>query len=361
MIKFIAVNKRYITKSGEKHQALSNINLEIKPGEIFGIIGHSGAGKSTLIRAVNKLESIDNGEIWVDGRNINQLNIQDLNQARQNMGMIFQHFNLLDSYTVVDNILFPLKVAKKLKSYSAADTNNSLNKKLNNILELTGLTELKAKYPCQLSGGQKQRVAIARSLITDPKILLCDECTSALDPNTTKNILDLLKTINKKLNITILLITHEMEVIKAICHKVAIMSDGQIVESGDILDLYFSPKHKSTKNLLSRSLIDNLPANIVNNINNNQDIDFKNYSSYPIAELKFSEESTKEPIVTAIILKYKINFNILQAEVETIQDHIVGRLVIQLEADQNILNNIIEDLNNKKVKTEIIAYVPRIY
>jgi D-methionine transport system ATP-binding protein len=354
VIKFINVSKSYVNSKGQRQQVLSNINLTVNSGEIFGIIGPSGAGKSTLIRLVNKLESTDNGEVWVDNKLINNLTGRQLKLARQDIGMIFQHFNLLESYTVYDNILFPLKINKP----SGAEHRLEILKHLDTILELTELKYLINKYPSQLSGGQKQRVAIARSLITNPQVLLCDECTSSLDPQTTSKILELLKKINKELNITILLITHEMDVIKSICDKVAVISNGSIIDQGSVLDLYFNSEHEVTHSILLKSLINKLPKQIKDDIELNLSASAE---TYPIIELKFSEQSTSEPIIAQTILKYKTNFNILQGEIETIQDKIIGRLVLQLEADSQTFAAIVEDLKQNQVKTEIIAYVSRIY
>lgn len=351
MIKLISVNKSY-TNINKKIIALADINLEVKAGEIFGIIGTSGAGKSTLLHLINKLEQPDNGEVWLNNKLVNNLSGSDLKKARQETGMIFQHFNLLESYTAYQNIIFPLKINGQLKKLSKQELAN----KVDPILELTGLKDLMNHYPSQLSGGQKQRVGIARSLITNPTVLLCDECTSALDPQTTQSILSLLKKINTELGVTILLITHEMEVIKSICHKVAVMSHGQIVEQGSVLELFSDAKHEVTKKTLSVSLKNKLPEFILNNI-----VEINNYNLYPLIELVFVNKSAAEPILAEIMREYNVNFNILQGEIETIQDTIVGRMIIQLEANEDQFQQIAKSFLNKNINVEILGYGPRIY
>ena len=229
MIKLKDINKTFHTKETDV-KALQNINLEISKGDIFGVIGYSGAGKSTLIRIINLLEKPDSGQVIVDGISLMEIPTKQLREIRSNIGMIFQGFNLMNSIDVYDNIAAPLR-NKKLNK-------NDIELKVTSLLELVGLEDKRHAYPTQLSGGQKQRVAIARALSSDPEILLCDEATSALDPNTTKSILELLKQIHEKLGITIVVITHQMEVIKNICNRVAIMEQGKIVEQGDIIMIF---------------------------------------------------------------------------------------------------------------------------
>ncbi|MDU5301732.1 MAG: ATP-binding cassette domain-containing protein, partial [Dialister micraerophilus] len=230
MIELKNVYKTYDNKTN----ALNDINIKIKEGEIFGIIGQSGAGKSTLIRCINMLETPTSGEVIINGKDITKLSEKELRNERKKIGMIFQHFNLLSNRTVYKNIAFPLELSNTPKEEQ--------EKRINSMLELVGLTNHKNKYPSQLSGGQKQRVGIARALITQPSILLSDEATSALDPETVKSILDLLKEINKKLGITIILITHQMEVIKKIANHVAVIENGKIIEEGSVINLFSNPK-----------------------------------------------------------------------------------------------------------------------
>ena len=232
MIKLINVNKEYVQK-GNKVLAVKNANLEVKKGEIYGIIGYSGAGKSTMVRLFNLLERPTSGEIIFDGKSLTKLSEKDLRAEQQQIGMIFQHFNLLWSRTVLENIKLPMELVGKSKE--------EMNKKANELVKLVGLDGKENFYPSELSGGQKQRVGIARALANDPKMILADEATSALDPQTTDQILDLLVEINQKLGLTIVLITHEMHVIKRICHKVAVMEAVEIVEKGMVIDVFHNP------------------------------------------------------------------------------------------------------------------------
>ena len=243
MIELVNVEKTYYSKAGDIH-ALHKTNLSIKAGEIFGIIGLSGAGKSTLVRCINMLERPTGGQVFVDGSELTSMTDAQLRKARQSIGMIFQHFNLLTSRTVYQNIAFPLEIQGMSKS--------EIDKRVRPLLELVQLEERADYYPSQLSGGQKQRVAIARALASNPKVLLCDEATSALDPQTTKSILELLKDINKKLNLTIVLITHQMEVVKAICDRVAVIENGDLIEEGPMVDVFTNPQHPTTKELSSQ-------------------------------------------------------------------------------------------------------------
>ncbi|NQD71788.1 ATP-binding cassette domain-containing protein [Sphingobacterium shayense] len=246
MIRLEQVNKTFFKKHKQIH-ALKNVTLHIKKGEIFGIIGYSGSGKSTLVRTINMLERPTSGIVSINQKSIENLSEKELIPIRRKIGMIFQHFNLLSSATVFQNIAFPLHLT--------GISSEIISKKTNELLELIDLKEKSEEYPSALSGGQKQRVAIARALASDPEILLCDEATSALDPQTTRSILSLLKRINKDLNITIVLITHQMEVIRAVSSRVAVISDGQIVEVGDTVDVFGCPKSPVTKELLNPSLI----------------------------------------------------------------------------------------------------------
>lgn len=241
MIKINNIRKTYKSNGNTVH-ALKGINLDIEKGEIFGIIGLSGAGKSTLIRTLNRLEEPSAGKIIISDQNILDFNNKQLSEYRKKVGMIFQHFNLLKSRTVEGNIKLPLEIAKV--------DSHLIDKRVKELLELVNLTEKNKSYPSQLSGGQKQRVAIARALANNPKLLLCDEATSALDPKTTKNILNLLKSISTKLGLTVVLITHEMDVIKTICDRVAVIDDGLIVEQGKVEDVFNSPQEEITKEFL---------------------------------------------------------------------------------------------------------------
>jgi D-methionine transport system ATP-binding protein len=241
MIVIRNLNKTYKTVSSTV-TALKNINLEIQKGDIFGIIGFSGAGKSTLIRCLNRLEEPDSGSIEIGGRVITELNHKELQQARQKIGMIFQHFNLLDAKTIFENIAFPLKVAGHPKSY--------IRQRVREMLELVGLHDKENAYPSQLSGGQKQRVGIARALVNNPDVLLCDEATSALDLQTTYSILELLRNINRQLNLTIVLITHELDVLQHICYNMAVIEDGRIAETGSVDKFFLNPESETAKRFI---------------------------------------------------------------------------------------------------------------
>lgn len=245
MIKLQQVSKIFYKKKREI-QALKNIDLEIEKGDVFGIIGYSGSGKSTLVRTINLLERPTAGNIFLSDRNIVSLSEKELIPYRRKIGMIFQHFNLLSSRTVFDNIAFPLQLTTSLKS--------DVEKKVDDLLRLVDLTEKRDEYPAALSGGQKQRVAIARALASDPEILLCDEATSALDPQTTRSILSLLKRINRELGITIVLITHQMEVVRAVCNRVAVISQGELIEVNEVNELFMHPKSPITQELLNPTL-----------------------------------------------------------------------------------------------------------
>lgn len=241
MIRLEHITKTFQTKETNLH-AVNDVSLTIDQGNIFGIIGFSGAGKSTLVRCINLLEVPSKGKVWIRNTNLLELSEEELRKERQKMGMIFQHFNLLAQRTVLDNVTFPLEITGKKKAQA--------REKARELLKLVGLEDKESSYPAQLSGGQKQRVAIARALATDPDILLCDEATSALDPITTSNILALLKEINEKLGLTIVIITHQMEVVKQICHKVAIMEEGKVVEEGLVSQVFTTPKSEVAKKLL---------------------------------------------------------------------------------------------------------------
>ncbi|TYR33274.1 ATP-binding cassette domain-containing protein [Sphingobacterium phlebotomi] len=245
MIKLEQVSKIFYKKKREI-QALKDITLHIEKGDIFGIIGYSGSGKSTLVRTINLLERPTSGDIYLQGKNIVSLSEKELIPFRRKIGMIFQHFNLLSSRTVFDNVAFPLQLTNMTKA--------EINKKVDNLLDMVDLSEKREEYPVALSGGQKQRVAIARALASDPEILLCDEATSALDPQTTRSILSLLKRINRELGITIVLITHQMEVVRAVCNRVAVISAGELVEENEVNVLFEFPKSPITQELLNPTL-----------------------------------------------------------------------------------------------------------
>ncbi len=338
MIKLKHIKKIYQTKK-RKVTALNKIDLEVHQGEIFGIIGYSGAGKSTLIRLINLLEKPTEGEIWVNNQRIDLLTAGDLRKARQQIGMIFQHFNLLWSRSVKGNIALPLEIAGVPKE--------EIDVRVEELMDLVGLTDLKEVYPSELSGGQKQRVGIARALANRPTVLLSDEATSALDPNTTDSILELLKDINKRLGITIVLITHEMHVIQKICDKVAIISEGETIETGPVLDVFTHPKEQITKDFVKQVFPYHREKHIAEGIKDN---------TKQLIKCNFMNESANQPIISRWMKTFDIEVNILEGTIERVQDAIYGTLYIEINADQQNLIASIEYLENVGVEVEVINY-----
>lgn len=306
LTKKFKIDKGYIN-------AVDNVSLTIEKGDIFGIIGYSGAGKSTFIRCLNLLEDYDSGSVIVDGKELKSLEKKELLKLRQNIGMIFQSFNLLNSVNVYENIAIPLRNTKKYNK-------EEINLRVLKFLKLVGLEEKVKAYPNELSGGQKQRVAIARALSLDCKILLCDEATSALDPNTTKSILNLLKKINKEFSVTIVLITHQMEVIKTICNKIAVMESGKIVESGDILEIFSNPFAKITKGLIFESLYSKELEEVLKSKKDLNDI----FSIFFVGDL------VEEPVLSTIQKKYDVDVNILFGNIEFVLGKKLGNLIVEI-------------------------------
>lgn len=335
MIQFKNISKHYQQK-GQTVAALDQINLEIPTGCIFGLIGYSGAGKSTLIRLINLLERPNAGQVIVNGTNFTALTANQLRKERSNIGMIFQHFNLLSTKTVAQNIEMPLKLLGVSKP--------EREKRLAELLDFIDLSHKKNAYPDELSGGQKQRVGIARALANHPKILLCDEATSALDPQTTQSVLDLLKKINKEQGITIVMVTHEMDVIEKVCDYVAVMERGQVIETGRTLDLFSQPQHPTTKTFIQTVLQQQLPVNILNNLEN------QNHNS--IYSLQFLGTSAQETVVQAAIKKFDISLNILFANMTEIDGSVIGQMFIQLLGDPKIIQEVVMFFEEHGVKVE---------
>ncbi|OTG66023.1 methionine ABC transporter ATP-binding protein [Acinetobacter silvestris] len=335
MIEFKNISKDYELK-GQTLHALDQINLEIPAGSIFGIIGYSGAGKSTLIRLINLLERPTQGQIIINQKDFTALDARSLRQERANIGMIFQHFNLLQTKTVAANIEMPLKLLGVSKV--------EREKRLKELLEFIDLKHKKDAFPDELSGGQKQRVGIARALANHPKILLCDEATSALDPQTTKSVLALLKKINQEQNITIVMVTHEMDVIESICDRVAVMEQGQVIETGSTLEIFSQPQHPTTKNFIQTVLQQQLPVNILKNLDN------QNHNS--IYNLQFLGTSAQETVVQAVIKQFDISLNILFANMTEINGAVIGQMFIQLLGDPLIIQQAIEFLEQHGVRVE---------
>ncbi|OTH00684.1 methionine ABC transporter ATP-binding protein [Acinetobacter sp. ANC 4973] len=335
MIEFKNISKHYELK-GQTIRALDQINLEIPAGSIFGIIGYSGAGKSTLIRLINLLERPNNGQVIINQTDFTALDSRTLRQERANIGMIFQHFNLLQTKTVADNIEMPLKLLGVNKA--------EREKRLNELLEFIDLTHKKDAFPDELSGGQKQRVGIARALANHPKILLCDEATSALDPQTTKSVLALLKKINKEQGITIVMVTHEMDVIESVCDYVAVMEQGKVIETGSTLEIFSQPQHPTTKNFIQTVLQQQLPVNILNNLEN------QNHKS--IYSLQFLGTSAQETVVQTAIKQFDVSLNILFANMTEINGSVIGQMFVQLLGDPEIIRQTIDFFEQNGVKVE---------
>lgn len=343
MIELINVEKTYYSKAGNI-QALKTTNLNIKEGEIFGIIGLSGAGKSTLVRCINMLERPTSGKVLVAGEDLTAMNDAQLRKARQSIGMIFQHFNLLASRTVYDNIAFPLEIQGLNKE--------EIEKRVKPLLELVQLETRANYYPSQLSGGQKQRVGIARALASNPKVLLCDEATSALDPQTTKSILELLKDINKKMHLTIVLITHQMEVVKAICDRVAVIENGYIIEEGKMIDVFTNPQHPTTKEFTKNANNDSFLAAIgAMNLS-----DTYTPGSKLITRISFLGNSAGEPVVSGMVKKFDVDVSILYGSIDQLKDTPFGTLVIEISGTQDGIQNALTYLHAQDLKTEVIGY-----
>jgi D-methionine transport system ATP-binding protein len=339
MIVLEKVKKIYRSKAGDV-TAVNDANLKIEQGEIFGIIGYSGAGKSSLIRMLNQLETPTSGTITVAGRVISAIKGQELRKARQEIGMIFQHFNLLWSRTVHENIAFPLEIAGVPKE--------ERKERVNELIRLVGLEGREDAYPSQLSGGQKQRVGIARALANNPKVLLCDEATSALDPETTDQILDLLLDINKRMGLTIVLITHEMHVIQKICHRVAVMEKGNIVEVGNVLDVFRNPQQPITKRFVKQ---------ITDSQDTNEAIDhlIEKYPTGQVVRLKFVGDAVERPFIHQLMQKSNIEVNILQGNISQTPNGSYGNLIVHLHGPQEEIEKALKFIQEQQVELEVIT------
>lgn len=339
MISIKNIQKIYPSKKGPV-KAVDNVNLEINKGEIFGVIGYSGAGKSTLIRMLNGLELPTNGTVTVANNEVSKIKGRELRKARQQISMIFQHFNLLWSRTVKENISFPLEIAGVGKS--------DREKRVDELIKLVGLEGREDSYPSQLSGGQKQRVGIARALANNPKVLLCDEATSALDPQTTDSILELLVDINDRLGLTIVLITHEMHVIRKICHRVAVMEGGQVVEMGPVLDVFKNPQQPITKRFVQQ-------VTETGEAKETTEILLERYPHGRVVQLGFVGESAEQPLITNLIRNYQVTVNILQGKISQTQSGSYGTLFIHLDGEKEELSRAIEYIHSQEVGVEVIT------
>ncbi|WP_159649542.1 methionine ABC transporter ATP-binding protein [Erysipelothrix aquatica] len=338
MIEFQNVSKTFQTKQLNVH-ALQDVSFKVKPGEIFGVIGFSGAGKSTLVRCINLLERPESGKIIVNGIDVKSLNPRELRNERRKIGMIFQGFNLLNSRTVYENIAFPLRYKGKTK--------HEIKDKVESLLELVGIADKRDVYPSQLSGGQKQRVAIARALANDPDILLCDEATSALDPQTTQTILRLLKEVNERLGITIVIITHEMAVVKTVCDRVAVMENGHIKELDAVTEIFANPQASITKDFVDTTTnLTSLQA-LINEKPEVLELD----EAQQLVRLDFRGNITQEAIISEVSLRFNVKASIVFANVEIVHDEVLGILVVILTGERQI--EALEFLKATGVKVEV--------
>ncbi|WP_249871201.1 methionine ABC transporter ATP-binding protein [Oceanobacillus saliphilus] len=339
MISIEGLNKIF-SLNKKKIIAVDDLTLTIKEGEIYGVIGYSGAGKSTFVRLLNRLEEPTSGKVTIDNREITSLNPKQLRLARQEIGMIFQHFNLLWSRTVEDNIAFPLEIA----GISKADR----SKRVQELIDLVGLSGREKAYPSQLSGGQKQRVGIARALANNPKVLLCDEATSALDPETTNSILNLLVDINQKFGLTIILITHEMHVIRKICNQVAVMEQGKIVEQGNVLDVFTHPKKSVTKKFVEQIMGSSEADEDISNL-------IDNYNDGKILRLHFLGETTNQALISKLAKKFDVELNILQGKIVQTQAGGYGTLFVQAKGGIEEINKAVRFIQEEtSVEVEVI-------
>ncbi len=339
MIQLNNISKRFETP-GKVVEAVKQVTLSINKGDIFGIMGFSGAGKSTLVRCINLLEIPTEGTVTVDGVELTSLSEKELREARKNIGMIFQHFNLMPSRTVFENIAYPLKGRPK----------EEIEKKITSLLALVGLSDKRDVFPSQLSGGQKQRVAIARALATDPQVLLCDEATSALDPQTTTAILKLLKQVNRELGVTIVIITHEMAVIKEICNRAAVMEHGVVIEQGDVYSIFAAPSSPVTQGFINTSSL----AQKVEELDREGSPVVALQPGEQILQLTYLGMGASQALISEVSRKFSINCNIVFGSIEIIQESPLGRLIIIASGQGENIAQAIAYLRQQKVEVEVL-------
>ena len=344
MIKLNNITKIF-TLPDKKLTALDNVSLHVLKGQICGVIGASGAGKSTLIRCVNLLERPTHGAVIIDDVDLTQLSDTELVKTRRQIGMIFQHFNLLTSRTVFENVALPLELENKSKA--------EIQEKTTALLALVGLSDKHNVYPANLSGGQKQRVAIARALASDPKVLLCDEATSALDPATTQSILKLLKEINRTLGITILLITHEMEVVKRICDQVAVIDKGRLIEQGTVSEIFSNPKTELAQEFISSTFHITLPEEYLENLSDTP----KHAKSYPIIKFEFTGRSVDAPLLSQASKKFGVELSILTSQIDYAGGVKFGFTIAEVEGDEDAITQAKVYLMENNVRVEVLGYV----
>ena len=344
MIKLNNITKIF-TLPDKKLTALDNVSLHVPKGQICGVIGASGAGKSTLIRCVNLLERPTHGAVIIDDVDLTQLSDTELVKTRRQIGMIFQHFNLLTSRTVFENVALPLELENKSKA--------DIQEKTTALLALVGLSDKHNVYPANLSGGQKQRVAIARALASNPKVLLCDEATSALDPATTQSILKLLKEINRTLGITILLITHEMEVVKRICDQVAVIDKGRLIEQGTVSEIFSNPKTELAQEFISSTFHITLPEEYLENLSDTP----KHAKSYPIIKFEFTGRSVDAPLLSQASKKFGVELSILTSQIDYAGGVKFGFTIAEVEGDEDAITQAKVYLMENNVRVEVLGYV----
>ncbi|MCL1946601.1 MAG: ATP-binding cassette domain-containing protein [Chitinivibrionia bacterium] len=352
MIRLVSIEKTFLIKRKTKNassqsksqvvSAIKNVNLSIEDGDIFGVIGSSGAGKSTLVRCINMLGRPDKGQVFVDGVELSALPAAELRKSLKKIGMIFQHFNLFRSRTVWGNVAFPLKYTGMKKEAIAA--------RVKELLLLVGLCDKEYAYPSQLSGGQKQRVGIARALATNPSVLLCDEATSALDPQTTHSILTLLKELNKKLGITIVIITHDMQVIKSICNNAAVIDGGEIVEQGAVFDIFTNPQKEITKEIVAATS----HIHKIQNLIKEKSIITKLQKNEILAHFSYNGRNTVDPLISTASTKFNVSLNIIFGDLDIIQDTPVGGLIIIMKGKDEDMENTISWFIERGISIKIL-------
>ncbi|CAD2073773.1 methionine import ATP-binding protein MetN [Phocicoccus schoeneichii] len=333
MIEFIDVSKQF-NRKGVTTDALKNVSLKVEPGEIFGIVGFSGAGKSTLIRMVNRLESPTTGDVKIAGQSLEKSNTKEIRTIKRDIGMIFQHFNLLDSKTVYKNVAMPLILQGVDKG--------EIDRRVTELLDFVGLGDKSKSYPDELSGGQKQRVGIARALATNPKILLCDEATSALDPETTTQILELLKEINQTYGITILLITHEMSVVREICDRVAIMEKGRVIEEGTVFDIFSNPKTDTGKSFVNTVMHNEVPEFVLKLLHESPE-------ERHIYRLNFVDDSAGEPVLSQVSKKFDVETSVLFGNITQLQDIPFGNLIVEFIGQGREVASVLSYLDSRNI------------
>lgn len=341
MIEIRNISKTFHQKK-QSFKALDKVSLTIDKGDIVGIIGFSGAGKSTLIRTVNLLERPDEGQIIINGKDFTKLSSKQLAEERKKIGMIFQHFNLLSSRTVFDNVALPLELDHTSK--------DEIKRKVNELLKIVGLEDKANDYPKSLSGGQKQRVAIARALANDPHLLLCDEATSALDPATTQSILQLLRDINQRLGITILLITHEMEVIKSVCNHVAVIDKGKLLTKGTLSEIISDKEHPIIRQFINSDIM-TLPQELISRLQKEPQ-----EGLFPLVEIELNENISVEQILSTLYNQYKIPYKLLKADVEYFGNSNFGKLLLQLQGEAEENQQAIYYFNQNKIQNTVKGY-----